>query len=54
VAYVRALQKRGILTTPGVGFGGPGYFRIAYCVDDATIRNALPGFAETMMESGGR
>jgi len=50
VAYVRALQQRGILTTPGVGFGGPGYFRIAYCVDDATIVKAIPGFAETLKE----
>ena len=54
VAYVRALQERGILTTPGIGFGGAGYFRIAYCVEDASIRNALPGFAETIRESGGR
>jgi len=50
VAFVRALQLRGILTTPGVGFGGPGYFRIAYCVDDATIVKALSGFAETLQE----
>ncbi|OPY84230.1 MAG: Aspartate aminotransferase [Syntrophus sp. PtaU1.Bin208] len=50
VAYVRALQQRGILTTPGIGFGGPGYFRIAYCVDDTTILKALPGFAETLQE----
>jgi len=48
VTYVRALQLRRILTTPGSGFGGPGYFRIAYCVEDATIVNAMPGFAETL------
>jgi aspartate aminotransferase len=50
VAFVRALQKRRILTVPGSGFGGPGHFRIAYCVDDKTIVNAMHGFAETMQE----
>jgi aspartate aminotransferase len=50
VQFVRALQKRRILTVPGSGFGGPGHFRIAYCVDDKTIVNAMPGFAETMQE----
>jgi len=50
VAYIRALQQRRVLTTPGSGFGGPGYFRIAYCVDDATIVNSMPGFAETLEE----
>ncbi|MFH1081554.1 MAG: pyridoxal phosphate-dependent aminotransferase [Pseudomonadota bacterium] len=50
VAFVRALQKRKILTVPGSGFGGPGHFRIAYCVDDKTIVNAMDGFAETMRE----
>jgi len=44
VAFVRALQEEMILTVPGSGFGGPGHFRIAFCVDDATIENALPGF----------
>lgn len=50
VEFVRALQKRRILTVPGSGFGGPGHFRIAYCVDDKTIVNAMPGFAETLKE----
>jgi len=44
VAFVSALQEENILTVPGSGFGGPGYFRIAYCVDDRTIEKALPGF----------
>lgn len=53
VVFVRALQKRRILTVPGVGFGGPGHFRIAYCVDDNTIVRAMDGFAETMKEFSG-
>ena len=44
VAFVSALQEENILTVPGSGFGGPGHFRIAYCVDDDTIKNAMPGF----------
>lgn len=44
VAFVKALQEELILVVPGSGFNGPGYFRIAYCVSDDAIRNALPGF----------
>jgi aspartate aminotransferase len=46
VAFVRALQERRILTVPGSGFGTPGYFRIAYCVEERTIENALAGFRD--------
>lgn len=48
VAFVRELQEELILTVPGSGFGGPGHFRISYCVDDDTIVNALPGFGRVM------
>jgi aspartate aminotransferase len=48
VQFVRLLQDERILVVPGSGFGGPGHFRIAYCVDDATIENALPGFRRAM------
>jgi len=51
VRFVRRLQEEMILTVPGSGFGGPGFFRIAYCVDDDTIRNALPGFEKVMKDS---
>lgn len=44
VAFVKALQEERILTVPGSGFGAPGHFRIAFCVDDDTITGALPGF----------
>lgn len=44
VAFVSALQEENILTVPGTGFDGPGHFRIAYCVSDSSIENALPGF----------
>ena len=48
VAFVAALQEENILTVPGSGFGGPGHFRIAYCVDDMTIEKSFPGFERVM------
>lgn len=48
VAFVRLLVEEKILAVPGSGFGGPGYFRLAYCVDDPTIEGALPGLARAM------
>lgn len=50
MAFVRALQKRRILTVPGSGFMGPGHFRIAYCVADSVIERAMEGFGETLRE----
>ncbi len=44
VEFVSTLQEENILTVPGSGCGGPGYFRIAYCVPDRTIERSLPGF----------
>ncbi len=48
VAFVAALQDENILTVPGTGFGGPGHFRIAYCVSDRVIEKALPGFEKVI------
>jgi aspartate aminotransferase len=53
VKFVRLLQEENILVVPGSGFGGPGHFRIAYCVDDRTIEKALPGFERTMAKARG-
>ena len=50
VAFVKALQEELILTVPGSGFGTPGYFRIAFCVDDDTITRALPGFERVLKQ----
>ena len=51
VEFVRALQKKNILTVPGSGFGCPGHFRISYCVDDDTIVNSMKGFGEVLKET---
>ena len=48
VAFAKELQEELILVVPGSGFVGPGHFRIAFCCEDATIVNALPGFAKVM------
>jgi aspartate aminotransferase len=47
-AFVAALQEENILTVPGMAFGGPGHFRIAYVVSHDTIEKALPGFERVM------
>jgi aspartate aminotransferase len=51
VQFVGMLQKKLILVVPGSGFGGPGYFRIAYCVSDATIKGSLKGFEQAIKEA---
>ena len=45
IVFVQTLLEEGILVVPGSGFGRPGFFRIAYCVEPEVITNALPGFA---------
>ena len=50
VAFVKELQHELILVVPGSGFAGPGHFRTAFCVDDQTIVNAMPGFKRVMQK----
>ncbi len=51
-AFVQAAKKHRILVVAGSGFGGPGYFRIAYCVDYSMIERSLPGFRALAEEFG--
>ncbi len=44
LAFVKVLQDELVLAVPGRGFGAPGYFRLAYCVDMAVIERSLEGF----------
>lgn len=46
VAFVNALVEERILAVPGRGFGCPGYFRLAFCVDEKVIRASAAGFAK--------
>lgn len=45
VEFVQRLLEENILGVPGSGFGYPGHFRLAFCVDEDIIRKAGPGFA---------
>ena len=46
--FLSYLKEENILVVPGSGFGAPGYFRIAYCVDDRVIEGSLEGFRRAM------
>jgi len=52
VEFVRALQEQLVLAVPGQGFGGPGHFRISYCIDDRTLAGALDGLRKTAKRFG--
>lgn len=52
VAFVRTAQQHNLLLVPGSGFGAPGYFRVAYCVDLAMIKRSLPAWKALAVETG--
>ncbi len=48
VKFVDLLKAERILVVPGRGFGRAGYFRIAFCVSEATISAAMDGFRRAL------
>ncbi len=44
LAFVERLLAQNILAVPGRGFGAPGYFRLSFSVDSATITASAAGF----------
>ena len=46
IQFVKTMLQHHILTVPGVGFGKPGYFRLAYCVSMDVIERSKPYFKE--------
>ncbi|MBT9163349.1 MAG: Aspartate aminotransferase [Chloroflexi bacterium] len=52
VEFARNALKHNILVVPGTGFGRPGYFRLAYCVEKRTIENSLPAWQSLAGELG--
>ena len=52
VEFVKLAQKHLILVVPGSGFGAPGFFRIAYCVDKKMIERSLPAWRNLAKEAG--
>jgi len=52
VEFVRRAQKHNILLVPGSGFGAPGYFRIAYCIDMKIIERSLAAWEKLAQDIG--
>ncbi len=52
VKFVKLAQEYQILLVPGAGFGAPGHFRIAYCVDKGMIERSLPAWKKLAKEVG--
>ena len=50
-AFCDYLKKYLILSAPGNGFGGKGWFRLAYCVSEKTIENSEKAFVKAMAEN---
>ncbi|AGA69058.1 aspartate/tyrosine/aromatic aminotransferase [Desulfitobacterium dichloroeliminans LMG P-21439] len=50
VEFCNLAKEKNILIVPGSAFSCPGYARIAYCVNYATIERALPGFKALIHE----
>jgi len=48
VKFVAMLQQEKVLAVPGVGFGRPGYMRLAFCVPDEVIVKSAAGFKRAM------
>ena len=46
IKFINILKENLVLTTPGSGFGKPGYFRISFCVPMETIINSIPKFKQ--------
>ncbi len=52
VKFVKLAQQHNILVVPGAGFGAPGHFRIAYCVDKKMIERSLPAWKNLAKDMG--
>jgi len=53
VKFVNILLQENILGVPGTGFGTPGHFRLAYCVEDRVIEGSLGGFRRAIQKVSG-
>jgi aspartate aminotransferase len=46
----RLVDRHGVATVPGGAFGAPGYIRLSYATDDATIVEGCASLAEALQE----
>lgn len=44
IEFAKRALKYNLLLVPGSGFGCPGFFRLAYCVNFTSIQNSIPAF----------
>ncbi len=51
VEFCSILQQEKILAVPGRGFGAPGYFRLAFCVNDGVIERSAGAFQRAMAKA---
>ncbi|MBN2280716.1 MAG: pyridoxal phosphate-dependent aminotransferase [Candidatus Marinimicrobia bacterium] len=50
IKFINILKDNLVLTTPGTGFGKPGYFRISFCVPMKTIEKSIEKFKKAFLE----
>ena len=48
VKFTEILKEELILAVPGVGFAGPGYFRLSYAIPDSVIAGSMAGFKRAL------
>ncbi len=52
IEFTRKALSHNLLVVPGGGFGSPGYFRLAYCIDLDIIKRSLPAWTALAQELG--
>jgi aspartate aminotransferase len=50
VAFIRRLQKEGILAVPGSGFGRGGFMRLSLTIRSEDLERSLPGFERALRQ----
>jgi len=50
--FIAKLMDEKILAVPGRGFGCPGYFRLAFCVNESVIEHSAEGFKRAVKACG--
>ena len=50
VAFIRRLQKEGILAVPGSGFGRGGFMRLSLTIPRQDLERSLPGFERALRQ----
>ncbi|AEG61169.1 pyridoxal phosphate-dependent aminotransferase [Desulforamulus ruminis] len=52
IEFTQRALAHNLLVVPGSGFGCPGYFRLAYCIDAEIIKKSLPAWTTLAKELG--